>query len=347
VTLRPAVAVLVLLLWPAAVPAASIDCARAAGPSEKAICADRPLVRLDAEVAREFSRLLEDVSEAAGTAASPAVAALRDSQRAWLRQRDACGADAGCLAREYRRRLAVFARKPDGGVPLSVDAYVGQFGDPDADPAVTIGVMRGPGNDLLALVEAAGDDTACRIVGIGRLDGQGRLTVMVEPGPGPGPGIDPAMTIEATPSGVTIPPSAVAAAACGRVDLAGDYPRQGAGRPGLVVPDGGLRLDLITDFGPVTLALDLERRTVAGFYPDYRGRIVGALTEDGRGITGEWFQPAGDGPCATARHGTMHWGRLVFTYPDRPVAGDRMTGRWSYCDAAPSRPWNGQFDDGP
>ncbi len=342
-TLRPAVAALVLLLWPAAVPAASIDCARAASPAEKAICADRPLVRLDAEVNREFSRLLEDVSDAAGTIASPAVAALRDSQRAWLRQRDACGADAGCLAREYRRRLAVLARKPDGGAPAPVDVYIGQFGDPDADPAVTIGMMRGPGNDVLAMVEAAGDATACRIVGIGRLDGQGRLTVTVEPRSGP----DPAMTIEATPSGVTIPPSAAASAACGRVDLAGDYPRQGAGRSGLVVPDGGLRLDLITDFGPVTLALDLDRRTVAGFYPDYRGRIVGTLSEDGRSITGDWFQPAGDGPCTSARHGTMHWGRLVFAYPDRPVAGDRMTGWWSYCDARPVRPWNGQFEDGP
>ncbi len=340
--LGPVVAALALL-WPAVAPAASIDCDRAASPSEKAICAERPLVRLDAEVNREFSRLLEDVTDAAGTAASPAVAALRDGQRAWLRQRDACGADAGCLGREYRRRLAIFARKPEGGAAAPVDAYVGQFGDPDADPAITIGMMRGPGNDVLAMIEAADADTACRVVGVGRLDGQGRLTVTVEPGPGP----DRAMTIEATPSGVTIPPSAAAAAACGRLDLAGDYPRLGAGRPGLVGPDGGLRLDLITDFGPVTLALDLDRRTVAGFYPDYRGRITGTLSEDGRSIAGDWFQPAGDGPCATARHGTMHWGRLVFTYPDRPVPGDRMTGRGSYCDARPARPWNGQFEDGP
>lgn len=321
--------------------AASIDCTRASNATERAICADRPLIRLDADVSREFSRLLEDFSIAAGSPRSPAVTALRDSQRAWLSQRDACGDDTACLGREYRRRLAVFARKPDA-TASTVDPYVGVFGDPNSAPVVTFGIMRGPGDDVLAMIDAAGIDSTCRVVGIGLLDAQGRLVVTVEPAPGP----DAALILETAPGGITVPVSAVASAACGTA-LAGDHPRQGPGRSGPIVPEGGLRFDLATDFGAVTLALDAAARRVAGFYPDYRGRIAGTLSEDGRSITGEWFQPDGDTPCEELRHGTAHWGRLVFTYPDRPKAGDAMAGLWSYCDVAPAWQWNGRFDETP
>ncbi len=335
-------ALLGLALGPGLARAASIDCGKASNAIERAICADRPLVRLDADVNREFARLLEDFSVAAGTPGSPAVAALRDSQRNWLRDRDACGADAACLAREYRRRLAVFARRPDAA-PSPGDPYVGVFGDPNAVPAVTFSIMRGPGDDLLALVDVAGADAACQVAGIGRLDAQKRLTVTVEPPPGP----NAALLVTATPDGITVPESEVASTACGRADLAGDYPRQGPGKAGPAVPDGGVRFELQTDFGPVTLVLDLGARTVSGFYPNYRGQIAGTLSEDGRTITAEWFQPAGDGPCQQPRHNTAHWGKLVFTYPDKPQAGDAMTGVWSYCDARPARKWNGRFDAAP
>lgn len=330
---------LYLALVPAAVDAASIDCARASTAPERAICADRPLVRLDADVNREFARLLEDFSLAAGSPGSPAVTALRDSQRNWLRERDACGADAACLGREYRRRLSVFARRPDAAASPG-DPYVGMFGDPNAAPAVTVSIMRGPGDDVLALIDVAGADTACRVAGIGRLDTQRRLTITVEPPPGP----NAALLVLATPDGITIPASEAASTACGRADLAGDYSRQGPGKAGPAVPEGASRFDLKTDFGPVTLILDPDGRAVTGFYPNYRGQIVGTLSEDGRTVTGEWFQPAGDGPCRQPRNGTVHWGRLVFAQPDKPKAGDPMTGLWSYCDAKPSRQWNGRFD---
>jgi uncharacterized protein len=326
-------------LAPGLAQAASIDCNKVSIATERAICADRPLVRLDADVNREFARLLEDFSVAAGTPGSPAVTALRDSQRNWLRDRDACAADAACLGREYRRRLGVFARRPDAAASSS-DPYVGVFGDPNAAPAVTVSIMRGAGDDVLALIDAAGADAACQVVGIGRLDAQKRLTITVEPAPGP----NAALQVVATPDGITVPSSEAASTACGRVDLAGDYPRQGPGKAGPAVPDGGVRLELQTDFGPVTLVLDLAARTVSGFYPNYRGQIAGTLSEDGRTITGDWFQPAGDGPCQQQRHNTAHWGKLSFTYPDKPKPGDAMAGVWSYCDVKPARPWNGRFD---
>lgn len=338
-TLRPLALGLVLALAPDPGHAASIDCTRASTAAEQAICADRPLVRLDADVNREFSRLLEDFSVAAGTAGGPAVTALRDSQRAWLRRRDACGADAACLNREYRRRLAILARRPDTAAS-GVDPYVGVFGDPGADPAVSFSILRGPDDDVLAMIDAGGADTACRVVGVGRLDARKRLTITVEPAPGP----NASLLVEATPAGITVPSSDAASTACGRVDLAGDYPRQGPGKPGPAVPEGDARLELRTDYGPVTLVLHSGTRTVSGFYPDYRGQVAGTLSEDGRTITGEWFQPTGDGPCQQSRHGTAHWGKFVFTYPDRPKVGDAMTGVWGYCDVRPARPWNGRFD---
>ncbi len=335
--LRPLV--LVLALVPAAGHAASIDCGKAAAAAERAICADRPLVRLDTDVNREFARLLEDFAVAAGSPRSPAVTALRDSQRNWLRQRDDCGADAACLNREYRRRLATFARRPDA-VTTAADPYVGTFGDPNADPAVTVSVMRGSGDDVLAMIDVAGADAACRVVGIGRLDARRHLTITIEPAPGP----DAALLVEAIPEGIVIRDSAVAWTACGQANLAGGYPRQGPGKPGPAVPDGGSRFELQTDYGPLTLVLDPASRTVSGFYPDYRGQIIGTLSADGRAIIGEWFQSQGDGPCTQANHGTMHWGKLILNYPERPQPGDAMTGLWSYCDARPTRKWNGRFD---
>jgi len=319
--------------------AASIECAKAATAVEQAICAERPLTRLDADVNREFSRLLQDYSLAAGSAGSPVVLALRQSQRVWLGERDACGADAACLGREYRRRLATFARRPDQATS-PIDPYVGTFGDLNTDPTVTLGMMRGVGDEVLAMIDVVGIAASCRVVGIGRLDPGRHLTISVEPAPGR----EAALLVEAIPDGVLVRASVAAATACGRVNLAGEYPRQGLGKFGPVVPEGGRRFELQTDFGAMTLVIESDGRTVSGFYPDYRGQVVGTLSADGRSIAGDWFQPQGEAPCNQLNHGTAHWGRLLFTSPEKPQSGDLMTGYWSYCEARPTRQWNGRFD---
>lgn len=329
----------ILAFAPVGSPAASIDCGKAATPVEQAICAERSLMRLDADVSREFARLLEDFSIAAGSAGSPAVMALRESQRAWLRHRDACGADAACLGREYRRRLATFARRPDQA-SSPIDPYVGTFGDLNADPTVTIATMHATGDEVLAMIDVVGGEASCRVVGIGRLDRRRHLTITVEPSSGR----DATLLVEAIPDGVIIRPSIAASTACSRLDLAGDYPRQGPGRSGPAVPEGGRRFELQTDYGAMTLVVDSDGRTVSGFYPDYRGQIAGTLSDGGRAIVGDWFQPQGEAPCNQLNHGTAHWGKLVFSSPDKPQPGDLMTGRWSYCDERPTRQWNGRFD---
>ena len=76
--------------------AASFDCKKAATPTEKAICADPILSRLDEQ--------LDDAYRVAQKRASSRTA-LRDAQRQWLAtRRDVCR-DAACLRAAYQARI--------------------------------------------------------------------------------------------------------------------------------------------------------------------------------------------------------------------------------------------------
>jgi len=87
--------------------AASFDCAKAASATEKAICADPALSRLDEQVAEAFK------AAQGHWAAGDWRIFLRNEQRSWLRDRDAnCKGDRACLKRDYELRLS-FLRKPD------------------------------------------------------------------------------------------------------------------------------------------------------------------------------------------------------------------------------------------
>ena len=84
-----------LLLTPAAGPVrASFACAAARTASERAICADRQLAGWDRSVAAAF--------EEGG--------ATDGEQRAWLLERDRCGADRTCLLERMRLRTAELLR---------------------------------------------------------------------------------------------------------------------------------------------------------------------------------------------------------------------------------------------
>jgi uncharacterized protein len=86
-----------------AAEAASFNCAKAANPTEAAICANPELSALDTTLAGAYARRL---------AADPAV---RQVQRAWILDRNAgCGKDAACLGRMMNAELDWLNR---GGSP--------------------------------------------------------------------------------------------------------------------------------------------------------------------------------------------------------------------------------------
>lgn len=118
----------------------SFDCAKAGTESEHAICDSSTLSALD--------RALADAYRAARAGAAAAVHdRIRAEQIAWLRDRDACGADPACLAARMQERVAALRNREPGGAA-------------GAEPVAEAGIsgvycLRG-GADAI-LVETRGD----------------------------------------------------------------------------------------------------------------------------------------------------------------------------------------------
>jgi uncharacterized protein YecT (DUF1311 family) len=106
----------VILMSAAPASAASFDCAKAATPVERAICADPALSRLDVDIATTYS--------AAGAGLDDAMRArLQRSQREWLSHREATREE---LAKSMKARLSLLRspRRTLGGIAfleLTVD----------------------------------------------------------------------------------------------------------------------------------------------------------------------------------------------------------------------------------
>jgi uncharacterized protein len=94
-----------LLVAAAATPAAaaSFDCGKARTADERAICADRALNDQDVRVDQLYG-ITRHLVPMGGRDA------IIGDQRAWLKNRHACGANRACLARSYDRRLAELNR---------------------------------------------------------------------------------------------------------------------------------------------------------------------------------------------------------------------------------------------
>ncbi|AKU50704.1 lysozyme inhibitor LprI family protein [Xanthomonas arboricola pv. corylina] len=95
-----------LLLGAGGAWAASFDCEQAGAAVEKRLCAVPALGNLDDQLDESYRALLESTPRGA-------VAGMRDQQRAWLRQRNACAQDAkpdGCLQRTLKARADVLAK---------------------------------------------------------------------------------------------------------------------------------------------------------------------------------------------------------------------------------------------
>ncbi|MHB2249287.1 lysozyme inhibitor LprI family protein [Pseudomonas fitomaticsae] len=92
--------------------ASGMDCTKAASVVEKAICADKPLYELDAQMGAAYRKLMK---------ATPAQTEVKKAQREWLKERDRCGEEVSCLSQRYQDRLQVLhaqwidavAYKPD------------------------------------------------------------------------------------------------------------------------------------------------------------------------------------------------------------------------------------------
>ena len=79
--------------------AASFNCdAQNLQPDEKTICDVRALNDADVKMVTTFDLL-------SGLLAMGSRGTLQDEQSAWLKKRQACGADAGCLTSSYQERL--------------------------------------------------------------------------------------------------------------------------------------------------------------------------------------------------------------------------------------------------
>ncbi|MBB5673171.1 lysozyme inhibitor LprI family protein [Xanthomonas arboricola] len=95
-----------LLLGAGGAWAASFDCKQAGTAVEKRLCAVPALSNLDDQLDESYRALLD-------TTPRGAVAGVRDQQRAWLRQRNACAQDAkpdDCLQRTLKARADVVAK---------------------------------------------------------------------------------------------------------------------------------------------------------------------------------------------------------------------------------------------
>jgi uncharacterized protein len=94
--------VVALLALPTAASAASFDCGKARSFTEKAICADEELSRLDEGLARLYA------SSIAATSGKEKIRLQRD-QREWLKAREAC-TNALCIKTSYLERIAELQR---------------------------------------------------------------------------------------------------------------------------------------------------------------------------------------------------------------------------------------------
>ncbi|CAO3454148.1 hypothetical protein [Azospirillum argentinense] len=176
--LRPALLTLGLLALPTATAAAAgFPCSKAATTTEKAICADPALSALDGRLAATYRAALERLSGASPEEGA-AGAAVKADQRAWLRDRDSCGADAACLRRAYDGRMAVLSFRTDPAAPPSpVARYVGLF---DHEGFVGIAAMALRNGTVAVSVSGAEPSAGrwvCNFSGVGRPDDQGRLIV--------------------------------------------------------------------------------------------------------------------------------------------------------------------------
>ena len=114
---------IVIIAWVGAMHAhaaerPSFDCARAATATERTICANDRLARLDRSLATAYRQLKTELAVTGEVFAN--------EQTAFLKQRDACGADVACLVRQMEERRAALALERQSKAAPE-EAFVGRY----------------------------------------------------------------------------------------------------------------------------------------------------------------------------------------------------------------------------
>lgn len=124
--------------------AADFNCARASTAVEKAICADQKLSGLDEMLGMAYRNAVESAGDE--------TQAVREAQRAWLAERNACGSMVECLRKSYDRRLtalldqhgdtsdAVLMRCDGHSETVSIRPFIGSD---THEPVQTVQVAKG------------------------------------------------------------------------------------------------------------------------------------------------------------------------------------------------------------
>ncbi|MCA8274160.1 lysozyme inhibitor LprI family protein [Burkholderia sp. AU30280] len=102
--------------------AAGLDCARASGETERTVCASNDLHLDDGRLSAFYRKLSDALSQGQR-------AVLRTAQLGWLKTRDQCGSDHGCLEQRYLTRIGdlqsqlatVLAYRPDAEDKAALD----------------------------------------------------------------------------------------------------------------------------------------------------------------------------------------------------------------------------------
>jgi uncharacterized protein YecT (DUF1311 family) len=105
----------------------SFDCSKASSPSEKAICGNDRLARLDRAIAKAFGELRKDADLAE---------TLPKEQAEFLTKRDACASDINCLAREMESRRDALALEPLRDSKDERERFVGRYRSGNGDMMV-------------------------------------------------------------------------------------------------------------------------------------------------------------------------------------------------------------------
>lgn len=78
-----------------------------------------------------------------------------------------------------------------------------------------------------------------------------------------------------------------------------------------------------------------QNNRVSGRYATDNGEITGSL--DNATLRGYWIEDHSSHRCNTSKNGRYHWGSIELKFD-----GNRFTGRWGYCNEAPTQTWSGQ-----